>query len=140
MKIKLAYIFVIIFLLGGMLYYALFTPKALPASEAKDYNCMLEYGFWKCINNQLVIPFYNSSSRAITFARVSVPLKHGTNIYNVSEPLESFKTATLTTASCNAIADLNKNPMELFWCCNDDCFATKMSSPSDKIKVKVKGS
>ena len=39
-------------------------------SKASEFDCMIEYGQYKCINNKTAMPFFNPNSRLIAMADV----------------------------------------------------------------------
>ena len=104
--------------------------------NALQQGCLIDYGYPKCYDGKLYIPFFNPNKRDITFVKISIPVKTGTNIYNVNESLKSGKSSALPTIDCEK--DMNTNNFELMWCCNDKCFETKMNKPSKDVQVKIR--
>lgn len=104
--------------------------------EASHIDCLIEYGYSKCYEGKLYIPFYNPNERNITFVRISIPVKTGTNIYNVNESLIPKSSGVLPTIECRK--DVNSKNFRLMWCCDDKCFKIKMDKPSKDVKILKK--
>ena len=104
--------------------------------KAMQKGCLIEYGYSECYKEKLYIPFFNPNKNNITFVKISIPVKTGTNIYNVNESLKSGKSKTLLTIDCKN--NVSTGNFELMWCCNDDCFEAKMNKPSKDVKLKFR--
>ena len=104
--------------------------------QAMKSECMIEYGYSQCYEGKLYIPFYNPNQRNITFLQVSIPVKRGTNVYEVREPLYSNESKALPTINCES--NIRTDPFRLMWCCEEDCFEVKMNEPSDDVRVELK--
>ena len=102
-------------------------------SKASEFNCMIEYGQYKCINNKTAIPFFNSNSRAITKVKITIPTKNGFDIYNVEGKLAPNNFDTVSVNGCleNSLFKTSK----LMWCCSNDCFEVVMNNPSEEVKI-----
>jgi len=124
---------IFVFIMGIFYYVQQQLSVAQTMAAAQKQGCMLEYGPWKCINGKIAIPFYNSGTKDVTFASITVPVKNGQNIYNVGEPLKSKGTGALITANCDEMASEN---FTLKWCCNETCFTVPMNNPNPDIFLK----
>ncbi len=101
-------------------------------------DCMIEYGYGRCIDGYLRIPFYNPNQQEITRIKIVVPFGIETNIslpadYTVNEPLKSGKTGVLKLIPCERDIDIRTFSLE--WCCSEKCYRSSMSRISDKVVI-----
>ncbi len=106
----------------------------LALSEAKVDKCVIDYGEIECVGGRAVIPFYNAGEKEIRSVHVFVPVKNGTDIFNVIQPLSAKEAKSLTISDCSAI--INSNVIRVKWCC-EQCYETEMNSPNKKVTVKT---
>jgi hypothetical protein len=118
----------------GAVYWAQVQEHAPPASyeDAEREGCLIHYSAPSCIDNKLVFGFYNPNMKQITKVSVHIPVKNGTAIFNVYEPLDANKTGTLVTVSCE---HWNKNTPSTEWCCGNRCYFTLMDKPAKDVWV-----
>ena len=131
---KLIVLFLSVFIIMGI--FSLIVPNIenlREFSKASEFNCMIEYGQHKCINNKTAIPFFNPNSRAITKVKITIPIKDGFDIYNVKGKLVPSNFDTVSVNGCleNNVFKTSK----LMWCCSNDCFEIIMNNPSEEVKI-----
>ena len=99
-------------------------------------ECMIKYSYPKVINGTISVGFYNPTKYDMTKIKVIVPKFNGIDIYNVDKPLMSHETKVLTFFNYRgSIKDVNK--FVVSWCCNEDCYQTKLNNFSSSIKVGI---
>ncbi len=133
-NIRLVVLFFTVFIIMGII--SLIVPKIenlREFSKAPEFNCMIEYGQYKCINDKTVIPFFNPNSRAITKVKITIPTKDGFDIYNVKGKLAPNNFDTVSVNGCleNSVFKTS----ELMWCCSNDCFEVVMNNSSEEVKI-----
>jgi hypothetical protein len=109
------------------------TPS-LEADMSQSFEgCVIEYGFSKCIDGNLVTPFYNPGTEDISFTSIHFYDGEDVDKYNCKEPLLPLSTEVLTTIPCTE--DIDTSDVVLEWCCGSDCHETNMETPSTDLSI-----
>ena len=103
-------------------------------------NCTIEYGYGKCIEGYLMIPFHNPSEKNITYMKIVVPRGTETTInlpadFNINDPLETGGMGVLKLVPC--VNDIDIRSFSVQWCCGEACYKTGMSRPNDNVTMEV---
>lgn len=118
---------------GGVLWLFNQTPaKGLSLEEAIENHCVLDYGVIECIDERLVIPFFNSGEKTITYVRIVLPVVNGEDIFHIREPLPPKQGESATLSECNRVKD---EALTLFWCC-EKCYESPMNNPNQDIRIR----
>jgi hypothetical protein len=109
-------------------------------SGALSTDCRIEYGYGKCIDGYLMVPFYNPAEKNVTYIKIIVPRGTETTInlpadFNINSPLETDRTGVLKLVPCANDIDIRSFSAE--WCCGNDCYKTRMGTPNKNVILEV---
>ena len=129
-----AIIFIIVILISGIRIY--FEEEG---TGILSEDCMINYGYGKCVNSMLTIPFYNDNDYEITNIKITIPLGIKADIalpadFNINLPLSPHRTEAVELISCDNKIDTSSFKLE--WCCGQNCYKTRMTQPDSKLTIE----
>jgi hypothetical protein len=128
-RLRLSILLLLFFACLALLFFG---PQLIsePMPPGVPQGCGIEYGAFKCVNGRAAVPFFNPNKAEITSLTMSIPVKSGTDIFDVNFPLGPQEPGTVTASNCN---DIISGTFSLRWCCSAQCFDWKDAAPNPDI-------